>query len=737
MSRPHSSVLGWLGRRFSGLVPAGSGPVVVECLAGLLLLVEAVALVLYWHSIPPALEVLLWVQWLAVLVGLRVRGFFLLFGPVLYYDLVRAARRPRQIILRCVYAFLLLFLICWIYLMWVMDRPGGEVSAQQMTVFASSFFYMFISVQFIAVVILTPAFTAGAIAEEKDRKTLEFILATDLRNREIVLSKLASRFANLTLLLLTGVPILSALQFFGGVDPNLTIAGFAATVLTMASLAGLGIFCSVQARKPRDAIALTYLTAAAYLILSTFAYFGTFIAGKAGVVLTPSWISATLPQELAEWFAAGNIIVALVRLVETVGPSGGTVDKVLPELLTGYAVFHGLVAVVMPLWATARLRSVAMSEHESKPRKSRNPTLPTRVLRRPRVGSHPMLWKEIFAEPGMRLHWLGRIAVALVVLGSFAPAFLIFYFTILDPPGGGASSFQHLSEGMNIWVRIVGPVAGSLTLLAVGVRAAGSITGERDKHTLDELLTSPLTSQAILFAKWLGSIVSVRAGWVWLGLIWGAALLTAGMNPLALPPLVAAWVVYAAVFAGIGVWFSMTCSTSFRSTLWTLATILLVSGGHWLIMALFVYAPLAALGGRSRVVNELAEWLADLEVGQTPPVVFGFLAFRLEDFDQPYNRQIFTRIFGCCLWGIVIWGGAAVALYALGSLRFRVLTNRQGLLHPEVRMPRRAAAVKPKPAEEERLDVLPAEEERLDVLPAETANGAAPVVSEKVGEPPG
>ena len=32
---------------------------------------------------------------------------------------------------------------------------------------------------------LTPAYVAGAISEEKDRKTLEFLLATDLRNREI------------------------------------------------------------------------------------------------------------------------------------------------------------------------------------------------------------------------------------------------------------------------------------------------------------------------------------------------------------------------------------------------------------------------------------------------------------------------------------------------------------------------------------------------------------------------
>jgi ABC-type transport system involved in multi-copper enzyme maturation permease subunit len=730
MSRPHSSVLQWLQRRFSWLVPADSSHVVVECAAALFLLIEAAALLWFWHSIPVAAQVILWLQWLAVLIGLRVGGFFLLFGPVLYYDLVRAARRRRQIILRCVYAFLLLFLICWVYMMWVMDRPGGQLTAQQMPLFASSFFYMFMVVQFVAVVILTPAYTAGAIAEEKDRKTLEFMLATDLRNREIVLSKLASRLANLTLLLLTGVPILSALQFFGGVDPNLTIAGFAATVLTMCSLAGLGIFCSVHARKPRDAISLTFLAFGAYLIVSTFAWVGVYIVSRMGVTLTPSWIPATLPQDLAEWLAAGNIIVALIRLAETVNMGGGTVDKVLPELLAGYAIFHGLVAIGMPLWATARLRSVAMSEHETRPRKKKMAALPTRVIRRPRVGRYPMLWKEVFAEPGMRLLWLGRIAVALVVLGSFAPAILIFYFTIIDPPGGQVPSLKNLGEGMMVWVRGVGPVAASLTLLAVGIRAAGSISGERDKHTFDELLTSPLTSQAILFAKWFGSITSVRAGWLWLALLWGLAVLTGGMNPFAVVPLVAAWLAYAAVFAGIGVWFSMTCSTSLRSTLWTLSTILLVSAGHWIVMALFVYTPLAALGGRSRVINDLTQWLMDLEIGQTPPLVFGFLAFRLEDFEiaNRYFTEWYAKVIGCCLWGILLWGGAAGVVYLVASLRFRALTNRQAVLQPEVRLPRTRSAPRQRPGL--------ANEERLDVLPAESGNGDAQGVREKVGEPP-
>ena len=44
------------------------------------------------------------------------------------------------------------------------------------------------------------------IAEEKDRGTLEFLLATDLRNSEIVLSKFVARLGNLhpaALLLMT------------------------------------------------------------------------------------------------------------------------------------------------------------------------------------------------------------------------------------------------------------------------------------------------------------------------------------------------------------------------------------------------------------------------------------------------------------------------------------------------------------------------------------------------------
>src|SRR5207237_971490 len=151
---------------------------------------------------------------------------------------------------------------------------------------------------------------------------------------------LVSRLANLLLITITGLPVLSLLQFMGGVDPNLVLAGFAATGMTMASLAGLSILNSVWAKKPRDAIALTYLGAGAYLILSAL-----------GLILTvPALGMPGIVTDLIGWLNAGNVFTALYNLDDAL-TSGGRMDDVLPVLLRDYAVFHGIVAVGCSAWA--------------------------------------------------------------------------------------------------------------------------------------------------------------------------------------------------------------------------------------------------------------------------------------------------------------------------------------------------------------------------------------------------
>src|SRR5262249_46803625 len=145
------------------------------------------------------------------------------------------------------------------------------------------------------------------------------------------------------------------------------------------------------------------------------------------------------------------------------------------------------------------------------------------------VQSKPMLWKEIHLESRLGFNRLGRVVIILIALASFLPALSIAYAYMQD------HSWNSLEMAVNKWVRAVGTLVASLVLLGVGLRAAGSVSGERERQTLDSLLTSPLLSQDILLAKWLGSIWSVRWAWLWLCAIWGLGVLTGGMEAACLP----------------------------------------------------------------------------------------------------------------------------------------------------------------------------------------------------------
>ncbi|HJT75936.1 MAG TPA: ABC transporter permease subunit, partial [Gemmataceae bacterium] len=318
------------------------GRSLLEGLGALVLLAEGVALLLLARRLGPLLLAALAVQWLLLLVGLRWLGLFRALGPVFFYDLVRATRRGRYFLLRSLYVLGLLLLL-WSVWSSLLPWNAGPPSLAQLAAFGAVFFFWFITVQFGVVALLTPAYTAGAIAEEKERRTLEFVLATDLRDREIVLGKLASRLLNLSFLVLAGVPVLALLQFVGGIDPGLLLAGFAATAITMISLASVSILFSAQERRASGAIALTYLTVLMYLLLAGFSWLLLVPPGWADF---PNSVGVPSPVTLATlvaWLNAGSPIYGMMRVAQAMGNS--TLTPTLLEVLGGYALFHGLVTL--------------------------------------------------------------------------------------------------------------------------------------------------------------------------------------------------------------------------------------------------------------------------------------------------------------------------------------------------------------------------------------------------------
>lgn len=673
MSELVQSVLFWIRRN---LAWSNSRQSWEERLGVLVLVLGAVLLWRYSKGLELGQKLVVWVAWLAALAFVLRRGWLKLFGPVLFYDMVRVGRRSRYFLVRTAYVVFLFLMMTYVYSTWSWRLESRQLASEVMSEFAESFFYTFMGVQFLVLLVLTPGYVAGCIADEKDRKTLEFLLATDLRNREIVLGKLISRLANLLMIVLAGLPVLAFMQFFGGVDPDVLLASFASQAATVFSMAGLSILLSVYSRRPRDAIALTFLTLLAYPTLALSFYGMAAGMGWAAWSFTlPSWLGGG-PITAGDFFAAvnaGNPIYALITYqAQTRGGFGGgnPAADVIAELYRNYMIFHLAVGMICSAWAVARLRAIALKETYARAAK-----LPALAVHRPAVGEDGMMWKEVFVETNWKMHWLGRSLMVLLIGASFLPAGIILWSHLER-----TRQFDFLAEEMNVWIRSVGTIVACLIILGVTVRGASSVGSERDRQTMDALLTTPLTTGHILWTKWVGSVLSMRWPLLWLYLIWLVGIATGGLHVIAVPLLTLAMLVYAGVFALVGLWFSIVSKTTGRATLWSLLTAVFIGGTHWCFWSMCCFAPWM-MGGRGMDSRHVGLFMA----GQTPPFVLGFLAFSTKEVgkgsnyvDNWWGETIFF-----CLFGLACWTVAALFVANLAGVRFKQITGRDEYLRSD------------------------------------------------------
>jgi ABC-type transport system involved in multi-copper enzyme maturation permease subunit len=179
-------------------------------------------------------------------------------GPVFNFELMATARRGRFYLTRAFYAGIL-FLILWgIHAGWTAETRG-ELPSNSVSWFAFSTFCAITVGQEILVLVLTPALVAGVIADEKQRKTLHYLMASRLSSAEIVLGKLLVRMLYVSILLGVSLPILSLLVLMGGIDPRLVLLTCGATLSTGWFLASLSIWVSTIARRVREAFLIAFV----------------------------------------------------------------------------------------------------------------------------------------------------------------------------------------------------------------------------------------------------------------------------------------------------------------------------------------------------------------------------------------------------------------------------------------------------------------------------------------------
>jgi ABC-type transport system involved in multi-copper enzyme maturation permease subunit len=637
--------------------------------------------------------------------GLLLRQFLLsLFGPVLAYDVLRVGRKSRHIWARVAYACVLALVFAWIYFAWLSFaryRGGGQIRPKDMAKLAETYFAAYMVVQFIMVAILTPASVAGSIADEKERRTLEFLLATDLRDREILFGKLASRVGNLILFLFAGLPILALMQFFGGIDPDLVIAGFTATVLIVLTLAALGMAASVLSRKARDAIALTYLAAVAYIVLSLIVY----VIAMIPVIRAESVVmfGYTITSEDAAYvLVCGNPLFMVPYVLETRSRAGADLFTALGH----FSLFHLIAIAFMLTWSGMKLRSIALAQTFGSTRRSllrwatsrgksqkneKRKTSPVRRVpaksSRPAVGDSPILWKEVFVDIGLRIGGFGKFVVFGLVIFSFVPVGFIFWFSFIDPPRWGgtglASQWDHFGDGMNAYVRGAGSVAATLVFLAIAIRGSGAISGERDRQSLEVLLTTPLAAKTIIWGKWWGCMLGMRWAWAWLFVIWVLGLASGGVHPVMFPAALLSMAIYASGFAWIGLYCSVTMRTTLKSTMCAMVFSMFAGGGYFLLFVMCCVIPFSFASSSGRDLDVFVDFLCSF----SPPVNLGWLPiqeFKERELSLSSNHWPYVQFW---LLGLVAWALLSLILSKASIAKFRKMANRDTMV-PE-RPPRR------------------------------------------------
>jgi len=378
---------------------------------------------------------------------------YLFENPVLQRELLVNLRMRRAFVILFLYLAVLGALV---YVSWPATGESldlsraGEGESQELV-------NLFFLGQFFLISLMVPTFASGAFSGEKERKTFEMLVASPLRPGAIILGKMLASLLYLAILVFASLPIVVLCLPLGGVSIYEVLAEYfvlflAAVTFTMISLASSSFF-------PRSAAALVV----SYLLILPLALLGALF-----------------------WF-----------LLSDVGGSFRLFAAV--TLAPGISVFLGVILFEMtsrrllhPPDLGSEGKEVVDEEQEMQqaiglviqrgqfPDNLFAPAKRTDLLA---DGANPVFDKEMRSE----IFSQGTRMLRVVIQASMALALPLMWFCFYTQYPQRAPWYVCYVLLFNM---LVGPVF-----------SAGSITGERERQTLELLLTTILSPWQILWAK--------------------------------------------------------------------------------------------------------------------------------------------------------------------------------------------------------------------------------------------
>ncbi|MFI4874862.1 MAG: ABC transporter permease [Blastopirellula sp. JB062] len=379
---------------------------------------------------------------------------YLVENPVLQRELL--------VNLRTVRAFVLLFLFqallaAVVYAAWPqVERWDPEANRAE----AQKLFNLFFLGQFILASMMAPSFAAGALTGEKERKTYEMLLASPLKPGAIVIGKLMASLAHLALLIFTSLPIVLLCLPLGGVSLYEVFAAYFVLMVAVATFGMISVACSSYFQRTAASLVVSYL-----LILP--------------IALVGAMFWETLGQ-----FGAARLLILLIVAPATAAATIAALFYTTARRLLYPPDVGSEGAEVVDLDKEAEEAVGLVIQRDQFPDRLFAPPKRTKLLE---DNANPVYEKELHSE----IFAQGTLMLRVVIQVSMVLAIPLMAICLYIWPHHAPYYISYVV----LFNMLVGPVF-----------SAGSVTSERERQTLDLLLTTEISPWQILSGKLLAGL---------------------------------------------------------------------------------------------------------------------------------------------------------------------------------------------------------------------------------------
>ena len=496
----------------------------------------------------------------------------MLVGPVFTRELTTTPRSWRLYFSRSLYVGSLFGLVLtgWLILVGSQSLQG----AADLSRFGSAVFAVVAPLQLAMAIAFSALLTAAAVAQEKDRRTLELLLLSRLTNPQLVLGKLLASILSVLVMVTAAVPLLMLLTLLGGVSHGQVLRVVGVTLAAAVFSGSLGSSIALWREKTFQSLAVTAMALVLWLILGEAIAVGVF--GSPGG-LTPELLAAGV----SPFRALGAAIRPLGGDPAALAWCGGPVNLFLIVALSAATGLNAWAIAMVRVWNPPReLRPGADNTATATPADAvaqadaTSPSIHAAPGRTRRVWDNPILWREVCTWAYGKKIVFVRLAYLVVVALSGAAIFTV---------DEGHSAGQLLPPEAVAFLPLM-----ILSLVLVNALAVTSITNERDQKALDLLLVTDLTPKEIVFGKLGGVFYNSKEMILLPAAIVGVLWWNGALGGESLLFLLIGLVVINAFVAMLGVHCGMTYPASRTAVAVSLGTVLFLLLGIGVCMRMMV-----------------------------------------------------------------------------------------------------------------------------------------------------